>query len=101
MSRINNVDYLKSLFDRIAKQVAVFSPTGAAQVAEASQLPRCELEGGVYGLLCFVIDYDVFLDDKLWPDAQAFLDSDDYYKSEALELRQQQEKLRKKINPHN
>lgn len=84
------------LLKRLAESVSAFSEECAKQAADACSLPMCEVSCGVYGLACVVIDYNIMLDDELWADVQAYLDSDDYYKPEALELRQQQKKLRNK-----
>lgn len=84
------------LLERVAETISLAGEDGARQAAAVASVPASEANVILYGLVCFVIDYDVFLDDKLWADVQAFMDSDEYYKPEALELRQQQEKLRSK-----
>ena len=84
------------LLERVVGTISLAGEDGAKQAAAVASVPSSESNVILYGLVCFVIDYDIFLDNKLWADVQAFMDSDDYYKSEALELRQQQEKLRNK-----
>lgn len=90
------MDPTSLLLKRLAKTVSAHSEECSKQATDACSLPSSEVGCGVYGLACVVIDCDILLDDELWTDVQAFMDSDDYYKSEALELRQQQEKLRSK-----